>query len=100
MPASTAHGPSRCGSLGTETRAARPLIKSQRPLFQTEMLPAPISDVRSGAKCEILIPSGCLPLCLRTRTLLDAVGTSHLCQHRESPQHPVGVLIPRAAEAR
>jgi adenylate cyclase len=29
---------------------------------------------------EILIPSRCLPLCLRTRTLLDAVGTSHLCQ--------------------
>ena len=29
-----------------------------------------------GSKCEILIPSRCLPLCLRTRTLLDAVGTS------------------------
>jgi hypothetical protein len=37
-----------------------------------------------GSKCEILIPSRCLPLCLRTRTLLDAVGTSHLCHRKLS----------------
>jgi hypothetical protein len=37
-------------------------------------------NVRVGSKCEMLSPSRCLPLCLRTRTSLDAVGTSHLCQ--------------------
>src|SRR5450631_281562 len=36
--------------------------------------------VRVGSKCEILSPSRCLPLCLRTRTLLDAVSTSHLAE--------------------
>jgi hypothetical protein len=40
--------------------------------------------VRSGSKCEILIPSSCLPCCLRIRTLLDPVRTSHLCQSTTS----------------
>ncbi len=36
-------------------------------------------------KCEILCASRCFPLLLQTQTLLDAVGTSHLCQERSSP---------------
>ena len=36
------------------------------------------------SKCEILAPSKCRPLRLRTRTLRYAVGTSHLCQLRSS----------------
>ena len=35
-----------------------------------------------SAKIEVLSPSRCLPLGLRTRTLLDAVGTSRLCQKK------------------
>src|ERR1700691_6244153 len=36
------------------------------------------------SKCEILTPSKCLPLRLRTPLLLDEVGTSHLCYSTKS----------------
>src|ERR1700722_14502582 len=40
------------------------------------------------SKCEIFTPSGCRPLRLRTRTLPDEVGTSHLCQQQtHAAQH-------------
>ena len=41
------------------------------------------AHVRNGSKCEILRTSRCFPLRLRTRTLLDAIGTSHLCQKQK-----------------
>jgi hypothetical protein len=84
MPASTAHGPSRCGSLGTGTRAARPLIKSQRPLFQTEMLPAPISDVRSGVNRDTFTVGQPLPIYPRQRTSPDRRHWSGSCHEETS----------------
>jgi hypothetical protein len=45
-------------------------------------------DVSVGSKCEELTMSTCFPLCRRTRTLPDAVGTSHLCQRRKSRSRP------------
>jgi hypothetical protein len=39
-----------------------------------------MSDVSSGFKVEELRTSICHPLCPQTRTLLEAAGTSHLCQ--------------------
>ena len=36
--------------------------------------------VRVGSKWEILCASRYFPLVLQTQTLLDAVGTSHLCR--------------------
>src|SRR5216683_6355966 len=45
-------------------------------------------DVRLGSKCEILSPSKCFPVCPRTRTWLDAVGTSHLCHLRTLALQP------------
>src|ERR1700684_3553313 len=37
------------------------------------------------SNCEQLAVSICLPLSLRTQTLLDEVGTSHLCHKRKWP---------------
>jgi hypothetical protein len=65
------------------------LINGKTRREHNESAQPPLTDVQTdsgdfafGSKCEILIPSGCLPLGPRTRTLLDAVGTSHLCQKR------------------
>jgi hypothetical protein len=41
-------------------------------------------DVAIGSICEILRASRCFPVRLQTQTLLDAIGTSHLCQIRIS----------------
>jgi hypothetical protein len=41
-----------------------------------------LPEISSGSNCEELAASICLPLCPRTQTLLNAVGTSHLCQER------------------
>jgi hypothetical protein len=35
-----------------------------------------------GSKCEILCASRCFPVRFQTQTLLDAIGTSHLCHKR------------------
>jgi len=41
------------------------------------------AEVRSGSNSEELSTSIYFPLCPRTRTLLDAGGTSHLCQQQK-----------------
>jgi hypothetical protein len=57
-------------------------------------------DVSVWSKYEILALSRCFPLCLQTQTLLDAVGTSHLCQQETWPavsgQSGVSRLVPVA----
>jgi len=63
-----------CARLDTLRRGGEREIPNNR----TQMLFK--REVRCGSKSEILIPNRYLPLCPRTRTLLDAVGTSHLCQ--------------------
>jgi hypothetical protein len=52
-------------------------------LYQTHL---DEGSAKSGSKCEILTPSGCRPLRLRTRTLLDAVGTSHRLRCHKRPK--------------
>src|SRR5882672_8187650 len=42
-------------------------------------------DHTSGSQSEELTMSTCFPLCPRTRTLPDAVGTSHLCHVWTAP---------------
>jgi hypothetical protein len=55
-------------------------------------------------KVSELSTSICLPLCPQTQTLLDAAGTSHLCQERSFIRHvPLNVrpsknTIPKALQ--
>jgi hypothetical protein len=55
------------------------LIKARRAAFGL----GPMSEVGQNAKYS---PSRCFLLCLQTRTLLGAIGTSHLCQLRIMPR--------------
>jgi hypothetical protein len=44
-----------------------------------------VPNVRSGSRLgQIKKHSVCIPLCPRTRTLLDAVGMSQRCQYQKS----------------
>src|ERR1700687_2655288 len=67
---------------------------------------------RLGSKSEELTMSTCLPLCPRTRTLPDAVGTSDLCHKRSfilaclarpacpcETSHPRRMALHRAGQA-
>jgi hypothetical protein len=47
-------------------------------------------------KCEMLIPSRCLPLCPEPGHLLDEVGTSRLC-HEQMLRRPAPSGLRRGA---
>ena len=55
-------------------------------------------DFRFGSNSEELSTSICFPLCPRTRTLLDAGGTSHLCQKRKCRRFQVMSALPHKAD--
>src|SRR5713101_3892593 len=57
----------------------------QKNDFTTARPLAKARDFRSGSNWEELSTIICFPLRPRTRTLLDDVGTSHLCQFRTLP---------------
>src|SRR6267142_4144921 len=66
----------------------------------------PLLNVSVGSNSEELSTSICFPLCPRTRTLLDAGGTSHLCHEqtcgaiRSSDQYGRGFRHTQASAAK